>query len=278
MDELQRLVGPYSYSVDKSVLGLPEKVYKTRYVEMTPKQRRVYKDLLEEGVALLDDGFAGMNPEDALWEALTQNRDKVLADNALTLQLRLAQVVGGFYVDDKGDAKPIDSKNPRMAALLNDLENQPGKAVIWCRFVHEADAILDALNQRAEKTGRGAVGYYGSIPKEERWPNAVAFQECRPEAFYMVATPDTAGRGLDFFEAESSRYYSNSFNYEHRSQSEDRMHRHGFKGDSALYVDYCVRGTIDERVAESLQETDDLAKSFKWGVGLQGRTTEGEQK
>lgn len=275
MDELQRLVGPYSYSVDKEVLNLPPKVFKTRYVDMTPKQRRVYNDLLEEGVASLGDLPPGTSKEDQLWEAITQEGDKVLAENALVLQMRLQQIVGGWYINDKGEAVPVDDKNPRLNALLTDLEHQHEKAVIWCRFKHEADAIMEALNARAKDTGRGAVGYYGNIPEEDRWPNAVAFQNREPRAFYMVATPDTAGRGLDFYEAGSSRYYSRSFNYEHRSQSEDRMHRHGFEGESALYVDYCVPGTIDERITDALQIKDNLAKSFKWGVGLHGRTTEG---
>jgi len=278
MDELESAVGPYSYSVDKAVLNLPEKVYKTRYVKMTPKQRRVYNDLLNEGVANLGDLPPGTTPEDALWEAITQEGDKVLAENALVLQMRLQQIVGGWYVNEQGEAVPVDTKNPRLEALLTDLEHQHEKAVIWCRFKHEADAILAALNERAKTTGRGAVGYYGNIPEEERWPNAVAFQECDPRAFYMVATPDTAGRGLDFYKAGSSRYYSRSFNYEHRSQSEDRMHRHGFEGDSALYVDYCVPGTIDEKITDALQIKDNLAKSFQWGVGLNPRTQEGDNK
>lgn len=275
MDELERLVGPHSYSVDKGVLGLPGKVYKTRTVQMTPKQRRVYNDLLAEGVASLGDLPPGVSPEEALWEAITQEADTVLAENALVLQMRLQQIVGGWYVNDQGEATPVDKTNPRLTALITDLEHQPGKAVIWCRFRHEARAIMDALNARKNTTGRGAVGYFGDIPKDERWPNALAFQDCDPDAFYMVATPDTAGRGLDFYKAESSRYYSRSFNYEHRSQSEDRMHRHGFEGETALYVDYVVPGTIDDKIADALQNKDALAKSFRWGVGLKGITKEG---
>ena len=59
-------------------------------------------------------------------------------------------------------------------------------------------------------------------------------------------------------EAKNIIYFSNSFNFEHRRQSEDRAHRSGLK-HRVLYTDLICKGTIDERIISSLSNKNKLA-------------------
>jgi SNF2 family DNA or RNA helicase len=47
-------------------------------------------------------------------------------------------------------------------------------------------------------------------------------------------------------------YYANSFNLEHRAQSEDRSHRAG-QDQKVLYIDVVARDTVDLKVLKALR-------------------------
>ena len=52
-------------------------------------------------------------------------------------------------------------------------------------------------------------------------------------------------------------YYANSFDLEHRIQSEDRAHRLGQK-NKVLYIDLISPNTIDEKIVKALRQKIDL--------------------
>jgi SNF2 family DNA or RNA helicase len=92
---------------------------------------------------------------------------------------------------------------------------------------------------------------------KERAEAVKKFQEddtCR----FFVGNPATGGFGLTLTEAKNIIYFSNSFNFEHRRQSEDRAHRSGLK-HRVLYTDLICKGTIDERIISSLSNKNKLA-------------------
>lgn len=60
---------------------------------------------------------------------------------------------------------------------------------------------------------------------------------------------------------ELAIYYTNSFNREHRWQSEDRIHRLGMCG-TALYADMVVSGTVDELPLAAFKTTADLIQTL----------------
>ena len=78
----------------------------------------------------------------------------------------------------------------------------------------------------------------------------------RPKFF--VANPATAGFGLNLQVANTVIYYSNSYNLEHRLQSEDRCHRIGQK-KNVHYIDITTLGTVDNKIIKSLKAKKDIA-------------------
>lgn len=77
----------------------------------------------------------------------------------------------------------------------------------------------------------------------------------------MVATPAAAKFSRYWAQADLSVYFSNSNNYEDRSQSEERTQAVG-KTTSCGYVDMRVRGTVDMKIIESLGRKRNLASEI----------------
>ncbi len=80
---------------------------------------------------------------------------------------------------------------------------------------------------------------------------------------YFVATPATGGVGLDGLQHVCSTcvYYSNSFNWEHRIQSEGRIRRDGTV-HTTNYFDLFARKSPDAGIATNLKEKKDISTLF----------------
>ena len=219
--ELIERIDEYSYRCLKvDCLDLPPKVYKSFPVELTARQSEMYNSLVRDFITQIGDG-----------ELMT-------AELAVTRLLRLQQIICGWAKTDSGNVVEIDSDNPRLKALHSVLEDIEGKVVIWARFVSDLDLIASSL-------GKDAIRYRGDIEDVARFQSDEG-------ARYFVANPASAGLGLTLTAAETVIYYSNSFDLEHRQQSEDRTHRIGTK-NSVTYIDLIADGTIDVHIVDSLR-------------------------
>ena len=74
---------------------------------------------------------------------------------------------------------------------------------------------------------------------------------------FFIGNAATAGYGITLTEATTVVYYANSFDLEHRIQSEDRAHRLGQK-NKVLYIDLISPNTIDEKIVKALRQKIDL--------------------
>jgi SNF2 family DNA or RNA helicase len=233
LDDLWRRISPHSYRRTKAeCLDLPKKIYKIAYVELTPLQKNLMSRVLEHGVLEFDD-FSELTPLQ------------------ITRLLRAQQIIGGFMPES---SKPLPGKNPRIDALLETVEDHPGKVVVWARFRAEISAIVFALR---EAYGYGAiVEFHGGVTAKGKMINAEKFQN-DPSTRFLVGQQQS-GMGVTLHAAETVVYYSNSFSYEQRYQSEDRAHRIGLR-HPVLYIDLIARDTVDERIREVLRKARKIA-------------------
>lgn len=238
MDELNRRIAPWSYRITKDeALDLPPKIYTEIPVQMADEQRRRYMKLKSE--LLLEAG-------DEEIPVLMQ----------LTRLLRLHQIAGGHVVTEDGTTEPIPGTNPKLAALLDDVDTLPAgeQCIIWARFRAEIQAIHAALEAEC---GKGSAGmYYGDTKPDARTALIDDFQAGRVRFF--IGSQQAAGMGLTLTAASTVYYYSNSFSLEDRLQSEDRCHRIG-QHKPVLYKDIVALGTIDRLVIKALREKKNLA-------------------
>ena len=237
LDDLADRILPHSYRRLKSeCMDLPEKIYKVYGIYLNSEQRRLYDRVLKDGVIEFED-FRMLNPLQ------------------ITRLLRCQQIAGGFLPlenpsDDPGDARPLSKGNPKLDLLANLIEDYPGKTVVWARFRAEISAIVGRLK---EARGPGSVvELHGGVSLKERRESVARFQ-ADPSCGFLVGQ-QRSGIGIDLFEAEVVYYYSNSFSYEERYQTEDRAHRIGLK-HPVIYIDLVAYDTVDERIREVLRKS-----------------------
>ena len=247
VEELMELIQPYTLEVNKSVLKLPPKVYKQRFIEPTKEQRKIIDQIMAGGVSEADPF--------------------IKVQNTLERMLRIQQVVGGFRPVSNPDTletvlEPL-SENPKIKDLMEFIDDHylSSKFIIWARYIPEIELICARLRQ---KFGSEAVlAYYGGTSSADR---AIAEDRyCNdPTCRFIVGNPAAAGLGLTFISGENDimYYYSGTFAYIDRSQSEDRSHRIG-QSNSVAIVDPIMVGTIDETIAAAHAEKKDIDEYVK---------------
>lgn len=244
LDDLSAKLKPWSSRLLKTdCLDLPEKIYEVRYVEHTPEQERMYRELKTMALTEFNDG-------------------RLTAINALTALTKLHQINCGHVKMDnleepEEDGRVIDIPSNRITELLETLRFARGKAIIWAVFRRDFELIRQAIE---EVYGVGSyVDYYGGTPENQRPKNIAEFLN-NPQCRFFGSNPATGGRALTLTVADFAVYYSYNYRLALRLQSEDRNHRKGQKSP-CTYVDLCVRNTIDVKVRRALRNKKDISST-----------------
>jgi len=253
VEELMNNIIPYTCEVGKEVLNLPPKIPMERIVTITAEQRRLLRIVVRG---------ADADP----------NAPHIKVDNVLEKILRCRQIIGGWLPKSTITWKEIDgvpveethteliplAENPKLESLLEIIEdNYAGsKFIIWSNFVHEIEAIQNALR---EKYGEHSVEcYYGSTEMGRR--SEIEDRYCNDSTLhFFVGNPTAAGLGLTLISGQNDVmvYYSGTNAFIDRAQSEDRAHRIGQKNSVAV-VDIIAEGTVDEIIVASIREKTDV--------------------
>tara|TARA_Y100000385_G_scaffold282354_1_gene336648 strand:+ start:7114 stop:8562 length:1449 start_codon:yes stop_codon:yes gene_type:complete len=236
LEELGEQIKPFSYRIKKEeCLDLPPKTYMYREVELTPDQKKVYKELSDLAVSTIDGNVLSV-------------------DTVLTQMLRLHQITCGHYKSDDDVVIPL--ANNRLTELMQVLEESSTKVIIWATYIQDILAILAALKN--EYGDESTVAYYGAVNQDDRNTAIDRFQK-DPTCRFFVGNPQTGSMGITLTAADTVVYYSNNYNLEHRLQSEDRAHRIG-QDKNVLYVDLICRGTIDSKIVKALRDKKNIAQ------------------
>ena len=245
LDKLKVMIEPISTRLTKEDAGveLPPKLYSRLLFDLPTEQRRIYDRLRTEYMVELNSGVL------------------VTAPLALVRVLRLQQIACGYLPNpDDPDAEPTcfyddDGKNPRLKLQLERLEDTPHQAIVWARFTHDIDAICRALGPPK------CVRYDGLVSQKERDRGIDRFKDGKVK--FCIAKQQSMGMGLSLPMAKSVFYYSNTFSYIERLQSEDRSHRLVGGGLAAVcYYDLVASRTVDVKILQSLRDCADVANKI----------------
>jgi SNF2 family DNA or RNA helicase len=230
LDDLQRRISYFSYrALKKDCLDLPDKIYTSRQIPLTPEQKKMYKSIEEQAYFLFESG------------------ELTTAPLMIVQMLRLQQVLSGHLKTEDGELQIFPTN--RIEALKEILNEHEGKAIIFSRFRYDIENIVKSLPN--------AGAYYGATSDEERQLLISDFQNPNGSIKYFVGNPQTAGYGITLTEADLVIFYANDFNLETRIQSEDRAHRIG-QTKKVTYVDLITPNTIDEKIVEALRNKIEL--------------------
>ncbi|KKN39792.1 hypothetical protein LCGC14_0739880 [marine sediment metagenome] len=246
-DHLLDKITPYvDCRTKKECLDLPEQVYPPPIiVQPTNEQKRVMKQLKDE-FSMEDQG------------------KEITISTILERTLRYQQVIGGtFPFEENGeyDTQPISGGNPKLDAILAYIEelSHGTKCIIWARFVPEIRYIIQALGDRWGE--ESVLGFYGATDKAQRPINSQAFQQ-DPKKRFIVSNQTVGGYGQTWTAATYALYYSNTFSYEDRYQSESRPHRKG-QLYSVTYQDFEMAVPHDRMILTAVRKKRNLAKEVE---------------
>ena len=229
LEELEQNIKKFSYRCRKSeCLDLPEKLYTQHYITLKDEHQKAYDKLKRNAWAVIQN-------------------EEVSYSNKLTEILKLHQCVNGHVKTDDGNI--LEFADPKLDELLNLIEENEGKYIIWANYIYNIEKIIKVLQDRYGK--ESTVAIYGSIDAEKRIENVKRFENDDRVRFF-VGNPSTGGYGLNLVKASYVVYYSNSYNLEVREQSEDRAHRIG-QTKNVLVIDLITRGTVDEMIISALK-------------------------
>ena len=235
LGELSETVKTFSERILKEdCLDLPPKIFMKRHVALTADQKRIYNQMKEQALAIL-------------------NGKMTTTMTVLTQLMRLHQITCGHFTADDGSTQAVDSN--RLNELMSILDETEGKAIIWANYQLSVGEIIQRIIK--EYGEDSYVHYYGLTSQEDRQDNIRKFQN-DPNCRFIIGTPQTGGYGITLTQAHTVIYYSNSYDLEKRLQSEDRAHRIGQK-KTVTYIDLIAEDTVDEKIVKALRDKINIA-------------------
>lgn len=222
-------------------LDLPPLVRKKILVELSPEQKRLYKEMSKDFIAYIEGKAA-------------------VAQLALTKALRLQQIVSGFLTveDIHGNAglhEIVD--NPRKAALQELLEDiaESSKCIVWACFRHNYETIRRVCTVLKLPF----VELTGEISQKERETAIERFQS-DPTVRVLIGNQASGGIGCNLTASDVSIYYSRNFSLEQDLQSTARNYRGGSERfTSVTRYDLVAADTIDEFILQCLENKEEVS-------------------
>lgn len=223
----------------KDVLDLPEKTHITEYVEMTPKQEQIYKEVTAD---------------------IKANIDQIkMAQNPLAELIRMRQATG--YTGILSSTIKESAKLDRMEELVDEAVENGKKVVIFSNWTQMTLPIYNRL----------AVKYHGTyitgeVDSDQRQEHVKRFQE-DADCKFIVGTIGAMGTGLTLTAGTVEIFMDEPWNRANKEQAEDRCHRVGTTENITIYTLVC-KGTIDERINDLVERKGAMADAL-----VDGKTT-----
>lgn len=216
----------------EEVLDLPEKTYIDEYVDMTPKQTQIYKEVTADIKASIDQ--------------------IKMANNPLAELIRMRQATG--YTGILSSQIRESAKLDRLEELVEETSANNKQVVIFSNWTQMTDAIYERLS-RQYKIGQ----ITGETKDADRQSIVQKFQ--RGDIKVLIGTIGAMGTGLTLTEGTVEIFVDEPWNMALKEQAVDRCHRIGQKSNLTIYTLMC-RNTIDERIHELVEKKGAIADAL----------------
>lgn len=214
------------------VLDLPEKIRKIEYVDMTPKQAQIYKEV-----------YSGVMSE------LQQIK---FANNPLSMMIRLRQATG--WTGILSDTVQESAKMDRMLQLVEEITSSGQKVIIFSNW----ESMTSIAKQKLSAYNPAYIT--GGIKTDDRMNEVTRFQtdeNCK----IIIGTIGAMGTGLTLTAAQNVIFLDSPWNMALKAQAEDRAHRIGTQGTVNVITLVC-KNTIDERIEELVEKKGHMAEAL----------------
>lgn len=235
LDELRERMARYSSVVlREDCEDLPDIIPSERQVELTEEILDAYRKLHHD----FEIDLGGDEPV-----SIGENTNRLI---------KLQQVLSGWLKDEYGDVHSF-STNPRLDALVDEVELVAGKVIVWCAFHEDMDRVSAALRARDHEV----VEYHGRVSDAGKLAARQAFEPgAQNEVKALVGFPTA---GLDLSEAEKIVWYSHTFDAVKRVQANERATKMGGRNIPVVSM---VAGGMDSYVLGNLDDKRTLADAL----------------
>lgn len=209
----------------EDVLDLPEKLYIDEYVEMSPKQAVIYKEVTA---------------------AIKSNIDKIaVSPNPLAELIRMRQATGytGILSTDILESAKID----RLEDIVDETIANKKKIIIFSNWTQMTTPIYNRLSEKYK-----GVVITGETNDVERQANVIAFQD-NPECKFALGTIGAMGTGITLTAGTVVVFMDEPWTMANKQQAIDRCHRIGTSENITIYTLMC-KDTIDERIHDIVEK------------------------
>ena len=212
-------------------LDLPEVMYQTREVPLTPVVQRYYKSLKEQ----------------FLIEAAGEQISTV---NAAANLSKLLQISGGAVYTDKKEVVEFDIR-PRLSALDEVLDQTEHKVLVFVPFRHTIEVVGRHLN----KQGISTEIINGSVSANDRARIITQFQSL-DDPRVLIIQPQSASHGVTLTRADTIVFWSPVISVETYLQCIARIDRYGQK--NKMTVVHIQGSDVEKKMYAMLQGKVDL--------------------
>ena len=233
LDELQeRLNEIMLRRLKDEVLDLPEKTYIDEFVEMTPKQEKIYKEVSAE---------------------IKSNIDKIkMQNNPLAELIRMRQATGytGILSTEIQESAKLD----RMEELVEEAVENGKKVVVFSNWTQ----MTTPIEARLRKYNPAVIT--GEINADTRQIMIDKFQnddKCK----VIIGTSGAMGTGLTLTAGTVEIFLDEPWNMALKEQCVDRCHRISQKSNVTIYT-IMARNTIDERVHDLVLSKGEMSDAI----------------
>ena len=216
-------------------LDLPDMLYSTREVPLTPQQAKYY-DAIKKQMAVIAAG------------------SEVTAVNAASMLNKLLQISqGAVYTDDR-EVVEFDVDN-RVNELLDVIANTNEKVLVFVPYRH----TLEMLEERILKAGYTTATIHGGVVATKRAEIIKQFQtEDDPRILIMV--PQATAHGITLTRANQVVWWGPVASTEIYIQANARAHRAGQK--NCVTVTHLQGSPVERRMYSMLQDKIDLHQTL----------------
>jgi SNF2 family DNA or RNA helicase len=230
-NEVFKALQPAIRFAKNDCLDLPDVMYQTREVPLTPQVQKYYK-LLKEQMLIETAGT------------------QVSSVNAAANLNKLLQISGGAVYTDKKEVIEFDI-SPRLSALSEVLEETEHKVLVFVPYRHTIDIVSNYL----EKEGIPNEVINGDVSATHRATIINRFQNS-DEPRVLVIQPQSASHGVTLTAANVVVFWSPVMSVETYLQCIARMDRVGQK--NKMTVVHLQGSDVEKRMYKMLQGKVDL--------------------
>lgn len=248
-ERLKKLTGPFilrRLKTDRSIIAdLPQKQEMKVFCTLTREQASLYKAVVDEMTASLDD-FDGI-----------QRRGMVLAGLS-----RLKQVCNhpAQFLGDNSATAGRSGKLDRLTEMLEEVLAADDRALIFTQFA-EMGAIMKRHLQ--ETFGEEVLFLHGATPPKQRDRMVERFQGTEAPPIFILSLK-AGGSGLNLTAAAHVFHFDRWWNPAVENQATDRAFRIGQQRNVQVHKFLCA-GTVEEKIDEMIERKQEIAENIVGG-------------